>query len=64
MNKELGKAIQKSIGERMKHIRIQKGLKQYEVAKPCGFHKSNYNSIELGLRNVSLNNIYKNCLYS
>ena len=59
MNLELREAIQKSIGARMKHIRKEKGLKQNEVARRCGFYKSNYNSIELGLRNVSLINIYK-----
>ncbi|MEO9511538.1 MAG: helix-turn-helix transcriptional regulator [Flavobacteriaceae bacterium] len=59
MNNELRTAIQKKLGERIKQLRLKKNLRQTEVAKICGFHKSNYNSIELGLRNVSLANIYK-----
>ena len=59
MNTELQTAIQKSIGERMRAIRLKKGLRQNEVAELCGFYRTGYNSIELGLRNVSLINIYK-----
>ncbi|WP_299361395.1 helix-turn-helix transcriptional regulator [Winogradskyella sp.] len=59
MDTEIRKALQKSLGKCIKKIRLDKGLKQNEVARRCGFYKSNYNSIELGLRNVSLINIYK-----
>lgn len=59
MNTELREEIQRSLGNRMKAVRQQKGLRQKEVAKRCGFYRTGYNSIELGLRNVSLINIYK-----
>ncbi|GAA0743143.1 helix-turn-helix domain-containing protein [Gaetbulibacter jejuensis] len=59
MDIELRNDIQKVLGERIKKFRLLKGLRQTEIAKSCGFYKSGYNSIELGLRNVSLINIYK-----
>lgn len=59
MDIELRNEIQKALGGRIKEFRLLKGLRQTEVAKRCGFYKSGYNSIELGLRNVSLINIYK-----
>ena len=52
-------AILKSLGKRIRTIRLEKKLKQNEVAKRCGFFKSGYNAIESGRRNVSLLTLYK-----
>lgn len=52
-------AILKSLGLRIRAVRLKKTLKQNEVAKRCGFFKSGYNAIESGHRNVSLLTLYK-----
>lgn len=59
MDKKLHEAIINTLGNRIRTVRLHKGLRQNEVAKRCGFYKSGYNSIELGLRNVSIVNLYK-----
>ncbi|GAA4279874.1 helix-turn-helix domain-containing protein [Gaetbulibacter aestuarii] len=52
-------AILKSLGQSIRAVRLEKKLKQNEVAKRCGFFKSGYNAIESGHRNVSLLTLYK-----
>ncbi|MCK5402122.1 MAG: helix-turn-helix transcriptional regulator [Flavobacteriaceae bacterium] len=51
--------VLKTFGKRIKAIRLQKKLRQNEIARRCGFHKSGYNSIEAGIRNISLVTLYK-----
>ncbi|WP_299363080.1 helix-turn-helix domain-containing protein [Winogradskyella sp.] len=43
----------------MRHMRIQKNLKQKFVADRCGFTHSGYNLMEKGQRNVTLFSLYK-----
>ena len=49
--------IQQEFGERVKKIRIQKGISQEKLAELAGLHRTYISSIELGKRNVSLQNI-------
>lgn len=58
-NKHKQKAILKSVGEKMKSIRLAKGLRQNEIAYRCNFDKSSYNNIEAGKRNITLITLYK-----
>jgi len=48
-----------SLGKRIKSIRLEKGLRQNEVAYRCLFDKSSYNNIEAGKRNITLLTLYK-----
>ena len=49
--------IQQKFGERVKKIRLQKGISQEKLAELAGLHRTYISSIELGKRNVSLQNI-------
>jgi transcriptional regulator with XRE-family HTH domain len=49
--------IQQEFGERVKKIRLQKGISQEKLAEFAGLHRTYISSIELGKRNVSLKNI-------
>ena len=51
--------IQKKFGEKLKEIRIQKGLSQEKLAFKSGLHRTYISDIERGARNVSLVNIEK-----
>jgi len=48
-----------SIGENIKQIRQQKGVKQQEIADLVGMHRSNYSKIENGQRELSINALSK-----
>ncbi len=48
-----------SIGNRIKTIRLEKGLRQTEVAYRCHFDKSSYYNIEAGKRNITIITLYK-----
>ena len=45
-------------GEKVRELRIKKGLSQEELAELSGLHRTYISSLELGKRNVSLINIY------
>ncbi len=49
----------KSISQKIKTIRLKKGLRQNEIAFRCNFDKSSYNNIEAGKRNITLTTLYK-----
>lgn len=51
--------ILKSFGQRVKKIRLDKGLSQEEFADLSGFHRTYIGMIERGERNPSLKNIQK-----
>lgn len=51
--------ILKSVGKKIKSIRLKKGLRQNEVAYRCNFDKSSYNNIEAGKRNITIFTLYK-----
>ena len=47
------------VGNRLKLIRIQKGLGQNEVAKLMGISQAHLSNIEGGRRNITLSNLLK-----
>lgn len=48
----------KKFGEKVRELRLKKGLSQEELAELSGLHRTYISSLELGKRNVSLINIY------
>jgi transcriptional regulator with XRE-family HTH domain len=48
----------KRFGERVRELRIKKGLSQEQLAEISGLHRTYISSLELGKRNVSLINIF------
>ena len=48
----------KKFGEKVREIRIKKGLSQEQLAETSGLHRTYISSLELGKRNVSLINIH------
>ena len=48
----------KRFGEKVREIRIKKGLSQEQLAELSGLHRTYISSLELGKRNVSLINIF------
>lgn len=51
------KTIEKQFGERVKELRLAKGLSQEKLAFKSGVHRTYLGSIERGERNPSLKNI-------
>lgn len=49
--------IQKSFGSTIRRLRISKGISQETFADLCNLHRTYISDIELGKRNVSLENI-------
>ena len=49
--------IQKSFGSTIRKLRISKGISQETFADLCNLHRTYISDIELGKRNVSLENI-------
>ena len=49
--------IQKSFGSTIRKLRISKGVSQETFADLCNLHRTYISDIELGKRNVSLENI-------
>lgn len=48
----------KKFGERVRELRLKRGLSQEELAELSGLHRTYISSLELGKRNVSLLNIF------
>jgi len=48
----------KRFGDRVRELRIKKGLSQEQLAELSGLHRTYISSVELGKRNVSLINIF------
>lgn len=48
-----------NVGENIKRLREQKGIKQQEIADLIGMHRSNYSKIEGGQRELSISAIAK-----
>lgn len=44
-------------GKAIRQLRQQKGISQEELADLCGLHRTYISDVELGKRNVSLENI-------
>ena len=53
------KTIKSKFGEKIKEIRVEKGLSQEELASLCRLHRTYISDIERGGRNVSIENIEK-----
>lgn len=49
----------KQFGERLKTLRLARGLTQEELAAQAGFSRSYYTQVETGKRNVALLNLYR-----
>ena len=49
--------IQVRFGTAVRKFRMQKGISQEDFADMCGLHRTYISDIELGKRNVSLENI-------
>jgi transcriptional regulator with XRE-family HTH domain len=49
--------IQKRFGQRMRALRVGKGLSQEEFAANCGLDRTYISGVERGRRNISLKNI-------
>ena len=50
--------LAKTIGYRIKSIRISKGISQQQLAADCNFEKSNMSRIEAGRTNITVYNLY------
>ena len=48
----------KRFGDKVRELRIKKGLSQEQLAELSGLHRTYLSSLELGKRNVSLINIF------
>jgi transcriptional regulator with XRE-family HTH domain len=48
----------KHFGEKVRELRMKRGLSQEQLAELSGLHRTYISSLELGKRNVSLINIY------
>ena len=49
------------IGDRIKEIRLLKGISQQDLAARCNFEKANMSRIESGRTNLTIKNAYKIC---
>lgn len=58
-DKHKEKLLLKTLGEKIKSVRLEKGLRQNEIAYRCHFDKSSYNNIESGKRNITIITLYK-----
>ncbi len=51
--------IQEKYGLRLKELRLKKGLSQEKLAEKSNLHRTYISSVELGNRNISIQNIQK-----
>jgi len=50
-------AIQKTLGSRIRELRLKKGWSQEEFADRCGIHRSHMGEIERGETNLTLSTL-------
>ena len=48
----------KHFGEKVRELRVKRGLSQEQLAESSGLHRTYISSLELGKRNVSLINVF------
>jgi len=53
------KSLNKKLGEKLKEVRIAKGLSQGDIAKKLNVHRSYISGIERGVRNPTIKNVGK-----
>lgn len=51
--------IARAFGQRVRSLRIEKGVSQEELADRCGVHRTYMGRIERGETNITLTNIHK-----
>lgn len=51
--------ILKTFGDRIKAVRIKRGLSQEVLAEKSGLHRTYVGSVERGERNISIKNIHR-----
>lgn len=51
--------IQKTFGERVRELRVKKGLSQFDLASLCNYEKSTISRIENGRTNITLKTAYQ-----
>lgn len=52
------KAIQKKVGNKIREIRIDKSMTQFDIAVICNYEKSTISRIEAGRTNITLKTLY------
>lgn len=50
------------IGDKIKEIRLLKGVSQQDLAAKCNFEKANMSRIEAGRTNLTIKNAFKICI--
>ncbi len=48
-----------AVDKKKKAIRLEKGIRQNEIAYRCNFDKSSFSNIEAGKRNITILSLYK-----
>lgn len=51
--------IARAFGQRVRSLRVKKGISQEELADRCGVHRTYMGRIERGETNITLTNIHK-----
>ncbi len=51
--------IRKLLGQKIRRVRTDKEISQEELAFISGLHRTYISEVERGIRNVSIDNIYK-----
>jgi len=50
-------SLTKRLGQKIKEVRLKKGLSQGDIAKVLGVHRSYISGIERGVRNPTVKNV-------
>lgn len=48
-----------TLGKELKRLRVQKGYTQEELANKLKLHRTYISAVELGKKNITINNVYK-----
>ena len=55
----MANSIARAFGQRVRSLRVKKGVSQEELADRCGVHRTYMGRIERGETNITLTNIHK-----